>query len=222
MCDKMRKFFLRESKVENYSKEHVELVFKTVHKLKELMSYFYENEYEIIATKVREISKIEHDADEIRRMMEIEFYKGAFLPFDREDRIIMAELVDNVADMTQEVAYEIYLSKINFPPSYKEDFSNFMDAIIDAVSVLKECVELLNVDLGLSISKAHEVEQMEDLADVIEHKIIERIYESYKNKQIDILTLIELKDVTKKLGNIVDRAEDASDRVLIIVSKRRG
>ena len=64
---------------------------------------------------VEEISRLEHDADEIRRKMEIEFFKGAFLPFDREDRIILAEQVDSVADMTQETAYGICLSRIKFP-----------------------------------------------------------------------------------------------------------
>ena len=33
---------------------------------------------------------------------------------------------------------------------------------------------------------------------------------------------MELRDITKMLGNIVDRAENASDRALIIATKRRG
>ncbi len=65
------------------------------------MEYYYNNDFEYIDKKVEEISKLEHDADDIRRKMEIEFFKGAFLPFDREDRIILAEDVDSVADITK-------------------------------------------------------------------------------------------------------------------------
>ncbi len=73
--------------------------------------------------KWKKYPKLEHDADDIRRKMEIEFFKGAFLPFDREDRIILAEDVDSVADIIQETAFGICLARINFPSGYKEDFS---------------------------------------------------------------------------------------------------
>lgn len=45
---------------------------------------------------MEELSKLEHKADVLRRQMEIEYYHGAFLPFDREDGIVLAELLDNV------------------------------------------------------------------------------------------------------------------------------
>jgi len=48
------------------------------------------------------------------------------------------------------------------------------------------------------------------------------LYISYKNQEIDILTHIEIKNTVLKLGNIADRAENASDRVPIIVAKRKG
>jgi uncharacterized protein len=219
---KMRKFFGRENIVEKHSKEHVKLVHECVYKLKDLMVHFYNNEFDLLAGEVEEISEIERKADEIRRKMEIEFYHGAFLPFDREDRIILAELVDGVADMTQETAYEICLSKIKFPETFEEDFSWLIDSVGDTISLLKECIEMLDVDLGAALSKAHEVEKKEEMADKIERKIIKNLYESHRNKEFGILTLIELKSIAVKLGNIIDRAEDASDRVLIIVAKRRG
>jgi uncharacterized protein len=218
----MRNLFKRESKVENLSKDHVEMVYESLNKLKELMEYFYTNEFEAMDRKVEEISILEHEADEIRREMEIEFFKGAFLPFDREDRIILAEQVDSVADMTQETAYGICLSRVEFPLKFKEEFSDLTNSVYDTVSVLKECIELLDVDLGESMAKAHEVERKEDAVDKIERRILKQLYIEYKNGKIDILTLIELKNTVLKLGTIADRAENASDRVPIIVAKRKG
>ena len=46
--DKMRNLFKRESKVEQYSKDHVEMVYECLNQLKILMEYFYENEFESI------------------------------------------------------------------------------------------------------------------------------------------------------------------------------
>lgn len=218
----MRNLFKRESVVEQYSKEHVELVYECLNQLRILMEYYYKNDFEFIDKKVDEISKLEHDADDIRRKMEIEFFKGAFLPFDREDRIILAEDVDSVADIIQETAFGICLARINFPSGFKEDFSELMISIYETVTALKKCIELLDEDLGEALTKAHEVERLEDAVDKIERKILKRLYISYKNQEINILTQIELKSTVLRLGNIADRAENASDRVPIIVAKRKG
>lgn len=218
----MVKLFKKESQVEEFGKQHVELVYKSISKFKEVMACFYVGEFEKLDKKVAEVSKLEHDADIIRRQMEIEYYNGAFLPFDREDRIVLAELVDSVADMAEETAYQICLSRLQFPSKGQGDFEKFIDVIYDTVSVLKVCIEKLDVDLGEAIAKAHEVEDLEDDADIIERKIVKTLYQLYREEKIDILTLMELKNITKKLGNIVDRAENASDRALIIAAKRRG
>jgi hypothetical protein len=171
---------------------------------------------------VNEIERLEHGADEIRRKMETEFFMGAFLPFDREDRIVLAEQVDSVADMTEETAFGICLSRVKFPLEYKNDFSDLVDSVYDTVSALKICIELLDEDLGDALTKAHEVESLEDEVDKIERRILKNLYDSYKNDEIDILTHIELKSTVLRLGNIADRAENASDRVPIIVAKRKG
>jgi predicted phosphate transport protein (TIGR00153 family) len=218
----MRNLFKRESKVEQYSKEHVDMVYESLNQLKILMGYFYNNEFDKIDKKVDEISQLEHKADDIRRKMEIEFFNGAFLPFDREDRIILAENVDSISDMCQETAFGICMSRINFPKGYVNDFSDLMKSIYETVTALKKCIELLDEDLGEALKKAHEVERLEDEVDRIERRILKRLYISYKNQEIDILTHIEIKSTVLRLGNIADRAENASDRVPIIVAKRKG
>jgi hypothetical protein len=218
----MVKLFRKESQVEKHGKDHVEIVFSSVLKLKEVMNCFYAGNFEELDENVAELSKLEHDADDIRRKMELEFYNGAFLPFDREDRIVLAELVDGVSDMAETVGFTICLHRLNFPSKGQGDFERFMDKIIETVTVLRECIESLDVDMGESIAKAHKVEDLEDDADLIERKIIKTLYQLHKENRIDLLTLLELKDITKLLGNIVDRAENASDRVLIIAAKRRG
>ena len=63
----MRNIFKRESKVEQYSKEHVDMVYESLNQLKILMEHFYNNEFDKIDKKVDKISKLEHDADDIRR-----------------------------------------------------------------------------------------------------------------------------------------------------------
>lgn len=218
----MVKLFRRESAVEKCAHDHVELVYQCVQKLQDVMACFYQKKFDQLDEEVRKLSKLEHEADNVRRQMELEYYNGAFLPFDREDRIVLAELVDSVADMAEDVAFRICLSRIEFPPRGQSDFEKFIKKIIESVTVLKECIEMLDVDLGDSIARAHDVEDLEDEADIMERKILRTLYQLYREEKIGILTLMELKNITIKLGNVVDRAENASDRALIIAAKRRG
>jgi TIGR00153 family protein len=218
----MKRFFGKETEVEKLSKLHVELVYQCAYKLIDVMEHYYGHDFEAMDNEVNEIARIEKEADEIRRKMEIEFFKGAFLPFDREDRINLAEQVDSVADAVESTAYAISLGKITFPESFKEDFIELVKASCDAVSLLRDCIKMLDVDLGEALSKTHDIEEKEDEGDVIERRIISKLYESYRSEEISILKFIELKDITEKIGNIADRAEDASDRVPIIVAKRKG
>ncbi len=218
----MKRFFAKESNVEKLSKLHVELVYDCAYKLKDVMKHFYEHDFDSMDDEVREITQIEHEADEIRRKMEIEFFHGAFLPFDREDRIVLAEQVDTVADAVESTAYAISLGKITFPKSFKDDFMELVDASCEAVSLLKDCVELLDTDLGEALSKAHAIEEKEDDGDKVERRIIRGLYDAYRNDEISILKFIELKNITEKIGNIADRSEDASDRIPIMVAKRKG
>ena len=218
----MKKFFGKETEVEKLSKLHVELVYQSVYKLIDVMEHYYKHDFDSMDNEVKEISRIEKEADDIRRKMEIEFFKGAFLPFDREDRINLAEQVDSVADAVQSTAYSISLGKITFPESFREDFIELVKASCDTVALLRDCIKMLDVDLGAALSKTHDIEGKEDEGDVVERRIISRLYEAYRSEEISILKFMELKNIAEKIGNIADRAEDASDRVPIIVAKRKG
>ena len=72
------------------------------------------------------------------------------------------------------------------------------------------------------MKKAHEIERLEDRADIIEREIIKRLYSAYRENQIGVVKFLDLKEIIRKLANIADRAEDASDRALIMAAKRRG
>ncbi|BAW32220.1 MAG TPA: TIGR00153 family protein [Methanothermobacter sp.] len=218
----MRRFFLKESKVELYAKEHVEKVYECYEEFEDIMLHFYNGEYDMVDVLTKKISSLEHEADEIRRKMELGFYEGAFLPFDREDRIMLTENVDKVADTLESTAFIISLSKVEFPSKFREDFEAFMDVIRQVVEALRDCIKFLEEDLTEAIKKAHEIEKLEEKADMIERRILTKLYRSYKSEEIGVVKLLEMKEIAIHIGNIADRAEDASDRVLIIAAKRRG
>ncbi|ADP77550.1 Putative phosphate transport regulator [Methanothermus fervidus DSM 2088] len=219
---KIKNLFYRESEVEKFVEKHVELVGECYEKLKLLMENFYEGNYDEVEKLAKKISELEREADEVRRKMELKYYSGAFLPFDREDRILLTEKTDKIADTIESVAFSISLSKIRFPKILKKNFREFIDAIDKTLKAFEKSMENLDKDYGEAIKKAHETEKLEENADKVERKIIKKLFKLYKNKKIGTVKLLGLKEITTKLGHIADQAEDASDRVLIIAAKIRG
>jgi len=218
----MRKFFLKESKVEFYAKEHVKKVYECYKEFEKMMPHFYNGDYEKVDILTGKVSALEHEADEIRRKMEMGFYEWAFLPFDREDRIMLTENVGKVADTIESTAFTISLSKVEFPQTLKKILKHSWNIIRQIVEALKDCINSLEEDITEAIQKAHEIEKLEEKADEIERGILAKLYNSYRHGKIGVFKFLGMKEVTIHLGNIADRAEDASDRVLIIAAKRRG
>lgn len=68
------KFFMKEGKVEKYGRGHLDKVMECYLKLEELMEAFYTGDCRGVSRLAREIAVSEHEADEIRRKMELEFY----------------------------------------------------------------------------------------------------------------------------------------------------
>ncbi|MDI6819129.1 MAG: TIGR00153 family protein [Methanothermobacter thermautotrophicus] len=216
------KFFLKESKVEKHGRQHLEKVMECYLKFDELMEAFYRGDCRLVSELTKEIAIKEHEADEIRRKMELEFYEGAFLPFDREDRIMLVESIDKVADVIESAAFTVSLGKVAFPAEFRDDFRAMMKVTGKAIRALHECVESLETDLGEAMRKVHEIERFEDEVDIIERKIITGLYSAYRQDRIGVVKFLDMKEITRKVANISDRAEDASDRALIIIAKRRG
>src|SRR5690606_7949279 len=109
---------------------------------------FYQGNFKRVSELTKEIAITEHEADEIRREMEIEFYEGAFLPFDREDRIMLVESIDKVADVIESTAFTVSLGQVSLPPEFRDDFRRMMETIKGTMEALIDCVELLEKDLG--------------------------------------------------------------------------
>lgn len=69
----------------------------------------------------------------------------------------------------------------------------------------------------MAVNKSLLVERAEEEADEIKNRLIRRIFTHRRN--LDVLTLLQLRDFVLKLDEIADAAEDSSDLVISLVAK---
>jgi hypothetical protein len=222
---KMSWFFLgkREKEVMKSSRLHVQKVEKIVLVLKTAIKEFCGGDFEEARKQTCRVLELESEADVLRRDIEINVHNGAFPPYAREDLLALVELVDIIADKSKQVADILYYAKISLPPKIKDSIEeslckHLMQMAVEAIGLLNEAIDALSYDIDLAVQKAVEIDKKEEMADKIVFDMMVRIFE--EKEKIDTLTLILLRDIIDGIDDIIDVAEETSDKIMTIAAKR--
>ncbi|ACS90074.1 MULTISPECIES: TIGR00153 family protein [Thermococcus] len=199
--------------------EHLEAVGLTIKKLYELMETYLAGDIEKAEVLMKEVENQERVADELRREIEAMLYQGAFLPVNRGDYAKLSELIDSVADAAESAAHALILAKPKTPPDLKKEILDLLNASLETYKLVEKSVKMLNTNVDGAIEYAKKTELAEEDADKIEYTLLRKVFES---ESITTFAKFIWNQVVTKIGDIADRAEDASDQVLLIALKRRG
>jgi len=198
---------------------HLEAVELTIIKLRELVEAYVNGEIEKAERLMGEVEELERKADSLRREIEAMLYQGAFLPVNRGDYARLSELIDGVADAAESAAHSLILAKPKVPADLKQEILELIDSALKTYQMLEKSVKALNKNVDEAIEYAKKTEVAEEDADKIEYSLLRKVFESEK---ITTFAKIIWDKVITKIGDIADRAEDASDQVLLMALKRRG
>ena len=195
---------------------HMELVSKCAGQLAiAYEAYLEKGEGEFIAEAVR-TREIETEADEARREVELTIYSGAFMPLHREDYLNLAETLDKVADESVSVVNILQLTGIQIPESVRARIRDMIEETNQCVETLKKCVSACISKRKKVAPLARRVEELEEAIDEKEFNLRSDLYKM----EIGGYEKILLNDLVEKIGDISDTAEDASDLIVILISKR--
>lgn len=199
--------------------EHLDAVGLTIKKLCELMETYLAGDIEKAEVLMKEVEDQERVADELRREIEAMLYQGAFLPVNRGDYARLSELIDSVADAAESAAHALILAKPKIPSDLKKEILDLLNTSLETYKLVEKSVKMLNTNVDGAIEYAKKTELAEEDADRIEYTLLRKVFES---ERITTFAKLIWNQVVTKIGDIADRAEDASDQVLLIALKRRG
>ncbi|ASJ07964.1 TIGR00153 family protein [Thermococcus siculi] len=209
----------KESSVFEAIENHLNVVNESLVAFRELMVAYLEGDFERARAFEREVDELESKADTLRRSIETMLYEGAFLPANRGDYVRLSELIDQVADAAESAAHTLILARPKVPEELKEEILNLVDSAIKTYAVLVEAVNALNSDVDRATELAKAVEDAEESADEVEYDVKGKVFES---ETVTTYAKLVWNQILTKVGDIADRAEDASDQVMLMAIKRRG
>jgi len=181
-----------------------------------IKAYCASSDLQQLRQDMHAIHRIESEADDIRREIEVLMYSRALFPESREDILNLLETMDRVPGQAENAVRSIANQMIEVPAFLHADLCLLLDTTHRCVTTMFECVEKMFNDFQNATALVGKVDAIESEVDAMQSRLIQQIFAS----DIRDMAKILLRDLVNEIASISDYAEEVSDLVRIMVAKR--
>jgi len=205
--------------------QHMDQVNKCIDKMSEVVDAVKGGQFELIEDLTYEVSKLEHQADQIKDDIRESLLKRFFMPIDRGEVLEILSLQDSLADAAEDVCKVLTIRKLPFPEDIRADFEKFVELNINACSICAAIIMQLDelIEAGFGGAEAERIRSLakdaafaEHQADVVQMSLLKKIYAHDEEFSIGEFHL--WMRVTRTLGKLSNTSENLADRVLRTLS----
>ncbi|HIC92353.1 MAG TPA: TIGR00153 family protein [Syntrophaceae bacterium] len=177
-------------------------------------------EYEYLA---KEVSRLENEADAIKRNIRGHLPKGVIMPVDKFQIFMYLREQDRVLDAVEDALDWLTFRLTDIPKEVEKDLLSLVDKDIEAIGLLGPMLDAANAYFRYNDEKdrervkelIREIRQKEHEADQIEKKMKKTIF----NLNIEPVSICHFNHVLDKIGEIADHAENAGDMMRAMMAK---
>ncbi len=194
----------REGRFFDLFNQHAERIVEGAGHLVQLMQHY--DDEAMRQAGLEEIDRIETSADKITHETFALLHKTFITPFDREDIHQLISRMDDILDLTQDVAESVMLY----------DIQSVTPEAIQLASLSQMCCErvrsavalLTHMDNAETILKlCTEIDQLESDADRVMRSAMSKLFRD----ESDVRTVIKMKAIYELLESLTDKCEDVAN-----------
>jgi predicted phosphate transport protein (TIGR00153 family) len=211
----------RGEEVLGMAEKHLELTKNAVRELYSMVDAAANCDHNKCQAHYMSVSRMEMEADELRRNMVDALTKSEMFPEERDDLMELVRAVDWIADWSKEagrILNAIQLDKA--PPEMREASLNMVKADADCVAVLEECLKMAYKDQKEAINLANKVELLEEDTDELYSQARKHLA-TLEFKGWTMGSLILLNEFLDALETIADWCENTADIVRAVSVRSR-
>jgi len=207
--------------------EHSKKVHECVELLHPLTNALLAENYEKIEELHHQMSRTEHEADQIKTVLRDRIAKMYFLSVGRLELSRFLAYQDDVADAAEDFAVVLLLRKTKIPDELKADFMTFVEQVISVSEQLMGVAEELSTLAGTAFSgqeaenvlkSVERIGEEEWKADRLERKFARHLYDI--EEKIDPITILFLDKYCKTLSEVSNNAEKTAKYLRLIIRKK--
>lgn len=205
--------------------KHMELTYRCARQLHAFFQAAMGGDWDK-ANEVRgEIERLEHEADDLKKVIRQNLSKSLFMPVPREDLLELLLVQDKIANRTKDVSGIILGRKMKIPEQIAAQFIEFVDRNIAAAKQARKSVRELDelftagfkgAEVALVSELIEELDRIETHTDEQQAVLRAAVYKI--EKTLDPIDVMFLYEVIKLTGEIADMAERVGRRLELLLS----
>lgn len=118
--------------------EHLKKVGDCVELVKPLFQALLDNDDESLRSTAKQISKLEHSADEIKNEIRDNLPRNIFMPVNRSDFLNLLSQQDSIADTVEDIAFLLTVRKTNCPESWRDSLLSYVHKCVNVFNETSE------------------------------------------------------------------------------------
>jgi predicted phosphate transport protein (TIGR00153 family) len=179
---------------------------------------------EKLAAISKDISKIEHRADEIKNEIRDSLPRSIFLPVDRVDLLRVLSRQDSIPDTVENIANLLTLRRTYVPPAWRDPLLSFIDKCVATFRATHEIYNILKdlFDVGPTereaediLAKIDAIGQLEWEADKAQFEMLRIMFDMEDDlKPMDIFWWAK---IFREVSDLANYSEKSADRIRLML-----
>lgn len=207
----------KEKEVEELIITFFSQVKKTLFSLEKLIADYLKGD-KVFKEDSGRIHEHEHEADRIRQDVLLKLLHGAFLPFYREDYIVLLVLGDEIANISESVAQLFVLTRPSIPAFMQDGLKEMVASTKECFEPLEKMINTYQVDSQKVPELTEKVRKWETKIDKLQWDLVKSVFKS----DLPLAEKLHLREVIDMIASISDQIEDVGERLEIMLAKRPG
>ncbi len=162
----------------------------------------------------RQVTDIEKEADEVRRILIAELNQTFVTPIDREDIFALSRTIDDVLDYAYSTVVEMEILKVE-ATSYLHRIASLLR---DAAYELNLAVQRLEAHPSVANDHAQRAKALENRVEDVYREAIAALFSGPQDLQ-HVVEMLKLREVYRHVSNAADRGDQAANVICDIVVK---
>ena len=187
---------------------------------------YYKGDYKNFSDLTTNVSKLEHEADIIKRNLRNHLPKSLFMPVDKGKFMWALREQDKILDHAENLVHMLDMRHTKIPKELQEIFIDHVHSVMKTVEAMEEAVENIRDLVETSFVK-REREQTKELvrkvhkyeweADQKKYEMTQGIYKLEKKlSPMDVYHLLKISDW---VDDIADHAENVADWLRSMIAR---
>lgn len=203
---------------------HMRKVHECTMEVTPLFEALLAGDYDRIAELSKNLSRLEHEADEIKNQIRRNLPKSIFLPVDRRDLLDLLAVQDAIADLAEDLGILLTMRRLETPEALRELLPVLVGKATAVATEANRLMEELDelVEASFSGPQAEKVSRIIDNLGVLEHEC-DKVQWDLANRIFEIeddLSAGELwmwLKIGNKIGDLANAAENVGKRLSLML-----